>query len=284
MQGKWFKTIFSIIALIALFTCISLTNKVPRKTTLIEGFVSDVISLPQRFFSVAKAYVTSDDVYFADLESLKNENKVLKDKIAELEKMTIDYEQLIAENEVMRGHLKLADRYKGYNLVVADIISDSATNWEATYIINKGSKDGVKPGMTVITNEGLVGYIETVTNKTSKIISILDAGNSVSSRVSRTRDEVVCKGSVSSAEKQELKIMNIPMGTVLIEGDKLETSGVGGIYPKGISIGKVIEVVNKKNPIENEAVVKTNVDFNKLETVGIIVIESEDVNGEEVIS
>ncbi len=284
MQGKWIKTIFSIIALIILFTCISLTNSTPRKTLLLESLVSDMVSLPQRLYATAKAYVTSDDMYFADMETLKKENEELKKQIEEFEKMAIDYEQVTAENDVMRSHLKLADRYKDYNLVVADIISDSATNWEATYIINKGSKDGIKPGMTVITNEGLVGYIETVTNKTSKIISILDAGNSVSSRVSRTRDEIVCKGSVSSTEEQELKIMNIPMGTVLIEGDKIETSGVGGIYPKGLSVGKIVEIINKKNPIENEAIVKTNVDFNKLETVGVIVFESEDVNGEEAVS
>ncbi len=284
MQGKWIKTFFSIIALIILFTCISLTNSIPRKTLLLEGFMSDLVSLPQRLYATAKAYVMSNDTYFSDIETLKKENEELKKKIKELEKMAIDYEQVTAENDVMRSHLKLADRYKDYNLVVADIISDSATNWEATYIINKGSKDGIKPGMTVITNEGLVGYIETVTNKTSKIISILDAGNSVSSRVSRTRDEIVCKGSVSSTEEQELKIMNIPMGTVLIEGDKIETSGIGGIYPKGLAVGKIVEIVNKKNPIENEAIVKTNVDFNKLETVGVIVFESEDVNGEEAVS
>ena len=172
MQGKWIKTIFSIIALIILFTCISLTNDVPRKTLVIEGFVSDLVSLPQRIYATAKAYVTSDEMYFSDLETLKKENEELKKQIEELQKMAIDYEQVTAENDVMRSHLKLADRYKDYNLVVADIISDSATNWEATYIINKGSKDGIKPGMTVITNEGLVGYVETVTNKTSKIISI----------------------------------------------------------------------------------------------------------------
>ena len=284
MQGKWIKTIFSIIALIILFTCISLTNSTPRKTLLLEAFVSDFVSLPQRIYSTVRAYVSSDENYFSDIETLKKENEELKKQIAELEKQAIDYEQVTAENDVMRSHLKLADRYKDYKLIVADIISDSATNWEATYIINKGSKDGIKPGMTVITNEGLVGYIETVTNKTSKIISILDAGNSVSSRVSRTRDEIVCKGSVSSTEEQNLKIMNIPMGTILIEGDKIETSGVGGIYPKGLSVGKIVEIVNKKNPIENEAIVKTIVDFNKLETVGVIVFESEDVNGEEAVS
>lgn len=284
MQGKWIKTVFTVIAIVILFTCISLTNSTPRKTTLIESIVSDLISLPQRAYATAKAYVTSDNNYFKEIEELKEENENLKKQIEELEKISIDYEQVTAENEVMRSHLKLSEKYKDYNLVIADIISDSATNWEATYIINKGANDGVKAGMTVITNEGLVGYVETVTNKTAKIISILDAGNSVSARVSRTRDEVVCKGSISSSEKQELKIMNIPMGTVLIEGDKIETSGVGGIYPKGINIGKIIEVVNKKNPVENEAIVKTDVDFDKLETVGIVVYESEDVDGQETIS
>ncbi len=284
MQGKWIKTLFTVIGLIILFTCISLTNSTPRKTILIESLASDLIILPQRLYATAEAYVTSDNNYFKELEDLKEENENLKKQIEELEKISIDYEQVIAENEVMRSHLKLSEKYKDYNLVIADIISDSATNWEATYIINKGSNDGVKSGMTVITNEGLVGYVETVTNKTAKIISILDAGNSVSARVSRTRDEVVCKGSISSSEKQELKIMNIPMGTVLIEGDKIETSGVGGIYPKGINIGKIVEVVNKKNPVENEAIVKTDVDFDKLETVGIVVFESEDVDGQETVS
>ena len=284
MQGKWIKTIFSIIAVVALFTCIALTNTTARKVTLVESVVGDIFSLPQRLYASAKAYVTSNDEFFADVDALKKENEELKVKIEELEKIAIDYEQMKAERDVMIEHLKLADKYQNHDLVIADIISDSATNWEATYIVNKGEKDGVRPGMTVIAEKGLVGYVETVTKTTAKIISILDAGNSVSSRVSRTRGEVICKGSISSSEKQELKVMNIPMGTTLIEGDKLETSGIGGIYPKGISIGTITEVINKTNPIENEAIIKTEVDFGKLETVGIIVIESEDINGEETIS
>lgn len=284
MQGKWIKTIFSIIAIIVLFTCIALTNNKPRKTTLLEGLASDIFSLPQRIYQNAKAYITSNDEFFADIDVLKKENEELKAKIEELQQMAIDYEQINAENDVLINHLKLADKYQNHELIIADIISDAATNWEATYIINKGEKDGIQPGMTVIAEKGLVGYVETVTKKTAKIISILDAGNSVSSRVMRTRDEVICKGSISSSEKQELKVMNIPMGTTLIKGDKLETSGIGGIYPKGISIGTITEVINKTNPIENEAIIKTEVDFGKLETVGIIVIESEDINGEETIS
>ena len=174
----------------------------------------------------------------------------------------------------------MSNKYPDYNVVVADIISKSNTNWEAIYVVNKGSNDGVKPGMTVIAEAGLFGYVETVTKNTAKIISVLDAGNSVSARITRTRDEVVCKGSISLLEKQQLKVINIPSGTVLMEGDKLETSGMGGIYPKGIGIGKVIEVVNKKNPIENEAVLQMYVDFDKVETLAIIITDDADNNAE----
>ncbi len=274
-MSKLIKTFIKILLIIVLFAIIGLTTKRPREATIFESLFADIISLPQQIYIRAKAYVTSNDGYFSDIEALKKENEELKIELKELEEKLINYDELNATVATLRTHLNLSEKYPDYNLVVANIISDSATSWEATYVINKGEKDGVKPGMTVIAAEGLVGYVESVTKNTSKIISILDAGNATSAKVSRTRDELVCKGSVSSTENQNLKIMNIPMGTTLIEGDKLETSGIGGIYPKGISIGNITEVVNKKNPLENEAIIKTTVDFDRLETVGIIVVEED---------
>ena len=270
MHGKWIKTIFMSIAIIALFACIAVTNDKPRKVTLLEGIVNDLVSMPQKMYVYAREYVTSNEGFFVDVDELKAENKELKAKIEELENKLINYEEIYAENKVLKSHVNLADKYPNHNVVVADIISDSATNWEEIYVVNKGSNDGVEAGMTVIAEAGLVGYVKSVTKTTSKIVSILDAGNSVSARIIRTRDDVICKGNISLAENQELKVMNIPAGTVLIEGDKIETSGIGGIYPKGINIGKVTEVVTKKNPLENEAIIETAVDFNKLETIAII--------------
>ncbi len=270
MRGNWLKNAFKIVLVIALFSCIALTNGKTRKVTLIESILNDVIVLPQRAYRHIKEYVTGSNSFFADIEELKAENDNLKEQISQLESKVINYESIYAENQVLKGHANLSDKYPDYDVVVADIISKSNTNWEAIYVVNKGSNDGIKPGMTVIAEAGLFGYVETVTKNTAKIISVLDAGNSVSARITRTRDEVVCKGSISLLEKQQLKVINIPSGTVLIEGDKIETSGMGGIYPKGIGIGKILEVVNKKNPIENEAILQMYVDFDKVETLAII--------------
>ena len=183
----------------------------------------------------------------------------------------LDYEALVAENEVLKTHAKLADLYPNYSVVVADIIMDTGNNWEFTYTINRGSDDGIEPNMAVIAEDGLVGYVESVTSNTSKIVSILDAGNSVSARITRTRDAVVVKGNISLAKNKQMKVINIPTGVSLVEGDKIETSGLGGIYPKGILIGKVKSFEQKNNPVENEAIVESFVDFDKLETVAVII-------------
>ena len=278
MHGKWLKTVLSIIAVIALFICIAMTNQKPRNVTLVESVINRIILFPQKAYRYAKAYMTSDNGFFIDVDTVKEENQALKEKVTELENRLVNYDEIKAENETLKDYVNLTDSYPEYTLVLADIISDSATNWEATYIINRGSKDGVEKGMVVIVEDGLVGYISEVSRSSAKIISILDAGNSVSARMTRTRNEVIVKGSVSTAQKQELKIINIPSGVSLIEGDKLETSGVGGIYPKGISIGRVKEVVHRRNPLEDEAIIHPSVDFEKLESVAIIISNKGEVH------
>ena len=156
MRGKWLKTVFSIVLVIVLFTCIAMTNQKPRNATWVESAFHGIVLFPQKVFHFAKAYVTGNDSFFIDVEQVKKENEKLKDQIAELEEKIINYEELVAENDNLKAYVNLADRYPDYELVLADIISDSATNWEATYIINRGSKDGIEKGMAVIAENGLV--------------------------------------------------------------------------------------------------------------------------------
>lgn len=270
MQKKRLKTCLKIILIIALFVCINYTNGTNRKVTFLEELFSDLINAPQKIYIHVKKYVEEDNLYFATVEDLKEENNMLKEKIEEMKVKIIEYENLQAENDVLRRHIKLSDLYPDYSVIVADIIVASANNWEYTYVINRGSKDGIKPNMAVIAEGGLVGYIESVTSDTAKVVSVLDAGNAISARIIRTRDTVVSKGNLALAENKQMKVINIPIGVSLVEGDKIETSGQGGIYPKGILIGKIKRFIQKSNPVENEAIVESFVDFDKLETVAII--------------
>lgn len=271
MKTKFWKNVFILLCIVILFILIGLTNGKDRKVTAIETIATDIFTGPQRLFTYFKNWVINDKDFFSDIDSLKKKNSEITAENETLKKQMTDYELIKSENTTLKERLKMESDYSEYNIVVAEVISDGSSNWEKTYIINKGSRDGIEPNMAVITSAGLVGYIETVSDSTSKVIAIIDAGNSVSGRIVRTRDAVICKGSSLLKENGKLKIKDIPIGVELIEGDRIETSGMGGIYPKGIAIGEVLSYTIKKNPAENEAIVKTYVDFNRLETVAVII-------------
>ena len=180
MPQKRLKTFLKIILIIALLTCINYTNGTNRKVTIFEEIVTNLFTLPQRVIVHVKNYVKDDNnLYFSNIETLKNENEKMKQEIKELEQEMLDYEVLAAENELLKQHIKLADLYPNYTVIVADIIMDSRSNWEYTYTINRGSNHGIGPNMAVIAEDGLVGYVESVTSNTAKIVSILDVGNSI---------------------------------------------------------------------------------------------------------
>lgn len=271
MKNSFWKKIINVLAVIILFLGIGLTNGKTREVSAVESFLGSLITIPQNGFTYLKNWFSKNDLFFNDLEELKQENSVLKEENEALKNKMMDYEILASENKTLKEQARIQDSYLDYEVVIADVISDSASNWDEIYVINKGSQDGIKPNMTVITTDGLVGYVETVASHSSKVVSILDAGNSVSARSTRTRDSVVCKGNLSLKDEGKLKITAIPIEVEFIEGDKFETSGMGGLYPKGIAIGEVDSYQNKANPLENEAILKTYVDFNKLETVAVII-------------
>ena len=277
MKSNFLKKFLIGISVLLMFVCIGLTNGKNRNVSAIEGFLSGIITIPQNGFKYLENWFSGNDIFFSDIDKLKEENSNLKVENEKLKNKMIDYEILASENKTLKEQARIRDSYLDYDVVIANVISESASNWEEVYIINKGSKDGIKPSMTVITTDGLVGYIENVTENTSKIISILDAGNAVSARSTRTRDSVICKGNIALKDEEKLKVTSIPIGVEFIEGDKFETSGMGGVYPKGIAIGEVESFENKMKPLENVAIVRTYVDLDKLETVAVII---SDENGE----
>ena len=269
-MNKKIKRILIIVFVIILFIGIGFTNGNNRKVTLVESIITGVITIPQKGYMYVKNWIQNDAQFFNTIDELKKENEILKEEKEELNAKLMNYEVILSENEILKEHVNLVNSYPDYSLIAADIINESASNWEKVFIINRGEKDGILPNMSVVAEDGLVGYVSSVTNYTAKIVSILDPGNTVSSRTTRTRDSVTVKGNSSLMNQNKVKLTKIPADLILVEGDKVETSGLGGRYPKGIPIGEVVEFQVKKNPVENEAIVKTFVDFNKLETVAVI--------------
>ena len=129
-------------------------------------------------------------------------------------------------------------------------------------------EQGIEKNMTVIADKGLVGHVISVTDNTAKVQVIVDSASSVSAMISTSEESIICKGSVE--DDKYLNASYIDTSSELLVGDSVVTSGIGGIYPKGITIGTIKQVVNTKNITDRYAVVETAVDFSKLYTVLVI--------------
>lgn len=201
------------------------------------------------------------------MDMLKKENEELQTENTKLAQDLRELEIIKAENETLKEYLGLTQKYSNYETIPAYIISKDISNYSKTFIINAGKNDGIEKNMTVISEQGLVGYVISANDNTAKVQTIIDTSNSVTAKLTNSEDSIICKGSLND---KKLKATYIPTNADISEGDSIETSGMGGIYPKGIIIGKVKEVVNTQNILDRYAWIEPAVDFDRVETVLVI--------------
>ena len=260
-----------VLVIIIIVLLVILTNTENSNLSYIENIANKLVNPIQNGLTYAKNKIHGNSSFFTNINDLKTENKNLKEKNEELEKTLREFETTKAENETLKEYLKLTEKYSDYKTVAANVISRDISNYSKTIIINVGTKNGIKENMTVIASEGLVGYVISSTATTSKVQTIIDSSSNTSSLLSSSRDSVVCKGILG--DNKNLKAVYIPTDAAISQGDSVETSGLGGIYPKGIYIGKVSKVVNTNNLTDRYAMIETAVNYNKLETVLVITNE-----------
>ena len=257
-----------IITIIILIFLVVITNTDIAKMSYVENIVSTLVMPIQNGLTYLKEKLTGNDSFFQDINNLKEENENLKKKNSELEQSLREYEIVKSENDTLKEYMNLKDKYKDYTTMPAYVINKDISNYSNTVVINVGEKDGIKENMTVIADEGLVGHVISVTDHTAKVQTIIDTATAVTSTISTTKDTIIVQGTLENSG--ELKATYIPTDATVLQGDNVETSGLGGIYPKGIHIGTIKEVYNTKNPTDRYATVETAVDFSKLATVLVI--------------
>lgn len=256
-----------IITCILLIVLVFISNLKLNKFSYIENAFSKIIMPIQSGITYLKNKMSGNDNYFATLEGLKEENKKLKQKNIELEESLRQLEVIQAENSTLKEYLNLTEQYKNYKSVPAYVINKDVSNYSSIFVINVGKNDGIKEKMTVIAAEGLVGYVISVTSNTAKVQTLVDPSNIVSVTLENSKDNVICRGTLKD---NELKATYISTDTVLTEGEKLYTSGMGGIYPKGIYVGTVKSINETRNITDRSFITEAAVDFENLETVLVI--------------
>ena len=192
----------------------------------------------------------------------------LKNKLSKNNEYFVTQDELKSQNKTLKEYVKLTDQYSEYNTTPGYVIQRDFSNYSKVVVINIGKNDGIESGMTVVAEGGLVGYVVSVEDNSSKVQTIIDTASAVSAAFVNTEKSLVTRGILDS--KDRVKGTYIDNDVVVNEGDSIVTSGIGGIYPKNINIGKVKEIVNTQNKTNRYVYIETAVDFDNLNNVLVI--------------
>jgi rod shape-determining protein MreC len=202
-----------------------------------------------------------------NLATLRQENAQLRAENANLQTEIITLQQQVSEIELLSALLDFARARPENAYQAAAVIGQDPSPFLHYIIINRGSDDGIRRGMPVVSAQGLVGRVAQVTASAARVELITDPAARVSVRMQPSEVDGLLSGSITS----ELSIDLIPQDASLQAGDLVFTSGIGGIYPGNILIGQISSVRQEATALFQTASVQPAVDFTRLEIVLVIV-------------
>lgn len=192
-------------------------------------------------------------------EALEKEIDLLKFKINSMNELSL-------ENMRLKNNLAFKQK-TSLKLIPASVVARSADNWSSSVVIDKGSYHGIRTGMGVITYLGLAGRVMETTSSTSRIMLLSDPNLGVSSFIQRSRQE----GLVSGTLGINLIMKYLPEDADIKIGDMVVSSGLNNIYPKGVMIGKIIEIGKEFSGLSRYVIIEPVVNFSNLEEVLVVV-------------
>jgi len=252
--------IFSI--LLFSLALMSLSAKQAKGTNFLDSFSSLILSPFQTLFTKSIKSVSDGVNHYLDLVDTSKENSRLK---SEVKRLTNEKNKLI---ERISKHKRIAAlmTYQDHpqkDFLVASVIGRDATQWSKVIFINKGTRDGLKNHLAVVTNLGVIGQIIHSGHTTSKVLLTIDSRSSIDGLFQESR----VSGVVVGTGEKECQVKFVPNTLKVRVGDQVLSSGLGGVFPKGLVIGTVSQVIRKKQGLFQEIMLTPSSDFSKLEEV-----------------
>jgi len=252
------KKIYFLLALFA-FLFWLITAQVKSGQFFLEKPIFSVSAFFERIIHGAYTGIHSVWSGYVSLAGTSRKNRRLHEEITKLRLESQITDELLIENERLLELLAFKKRVHATSLPI-QIIGKTVSPSSSTVTISKGSADGIKRNMAVITDDGVVGRVQTVLAGVAKVILITDPANMLAVRVQRNREEGLLEGKLSNCA-----LKYVSYYADIQEGDLLVTSGLDGIYPKGLPVATVKKVkkheANPYQSVEAEPIVS----FSRLE-------------------
>ena len=272
-NGK--KIIALIFVFISVFCCVFFAARGRFSTTVTNGVTMSIMAPFQRAFSWVGSQLAFVRNSVAEISHLHEQNKQLRQEVELLRAQNLMASEYASENQRLRNLLGYKQAAVQFDLVAASVIGRESASWSNMIIIDRGTLDGVANNMAVVTELGLVGHVMEAGINSSKVQLLLDPRSSVGTLIQRPESRVagIVEGDIKNPNFP--KMVNIPKGSDVQVDDMVVTSGFGGVYPKGIIVGKIIDIHNEEGGLLKYGVLDPSVDFQKLEDVAVIVASRE---------
>lgn len=256
------RLIVLLISIIVLVALVGFSLRDRENASWPEQFVKDVVGFGENIVSKPATYVSNLVDGAKDLKNTYTENAKLKKRLDGVAQLESEVADLKKENKDLKDSLNIKDSIRDYNPINAMVISRNPSNWNEQVEIDKGSRDGVKPDMAVITAGGLIGRITSTGAKSStvELLTSNDTRNRVSAMVQGKNNAYgIINGYDSDTDLLELK--QLPYDMKFSKGQKIVTSGLGGKFPAGIFVGTIEKVETDKMGLSQTAYIKTGADM-----------------------
>lgn len=204
------------------------------------------------------------------IAELESENDQLHEQIDQLKSQINSLEQNLSDYNDLLDLFQLSEKYSGYEMTGARIISKDPGNWYNRFTINKGSHDGILPGMNVVSDNGLVGIVISTSPTSSVVRSIIDDSSSVSGMLTKNYNTCIVSGDLTLINSNLLDVELLSDNTSIADGDEVVTSYISDKFLPGLLIGYISKVSDTEADLSKHALLTPAVDFEHLSNVLII--------------
>ena len=239
----------------------------------ISGYLTPIFSVSVSPLISAQSWISERYLAFSDffgsprdMATLREENITLRNEVAQLQSEIIALQENLAQAEILYTLLDFARNNPEHEYEAATVIGREISPYLQYIIIDKGSNNGIRYGMPVVTQQGLVGRIDAVISDAARVQLITDAGSTVNVRLKTANVE----GQVSGSITGEVSLDMVPIDAQVDVGEVILTSGLGGTYPPNIFVGQVFSMQSNQNALFQTGSVQPIVDFSVLSAVLVI--------------
>ena len=271
------KIVIPILIFLLALGLISASLHTSEKMSFFEALIVEVTAPVQKVVSTALNGIGSVWKGYFHLVGLQRENVALKRELKELKVKLNMYREADLANQRLRALLNFKTSI-ATPLLPAEVVAFDPSGWFQTILIDKGSNDGLVRDMAVVSADGLAGRVIGVSQHHAKVLLILDVNSAVDGLIQRSR----ARGVLVGLDHDRCLLKYVQRNEDVQVGDQVITSGMGGVFPKGLLLGKVREVVRGNSGLFQSVEVEPAVNFSRLEEVMVVVQTPPKTPGGEV--